>query len=283
MAATIILCVLFYAFSDPDVRLCVFGNAFVAAESEQVQRESRRNRSQVGASRTRAPEGRLHRRVPEAAAPARRREGAVSRFSAPPRQDGSQDHSTTRVPAASARHPEAKSVEERRSARPSGAGERAPRPASMTRSYSRTAVRKAREAMLAATCGFEPRSMAFPSGESGDSGQSAAPLSPETYLTCSHRSPRTSAGEEPGPLSEEVIRMIVKPLPGPQRRASASASQRCWKQSREDFDRNDQSAYWTCVAGAESSASDAVSTVRHRVFVHDFDLYDAEAGSTTVW
>ena len=127
MAATIILCVLFYAFSDPEDRLCVFGNAFVAAESEQVQRESRRNRSPVGASRTRAPEGRLHRRVPEAATPARRREGAVSRFSAPPRQDCSQDHSTTRVPAASARHPEAKSVEGRRSARPSGAGERAPR------------------------------------------------------------------------------------------------------------------------------------------------------------
>ena len=81
----IILCVLFYAFSDPEVRLCVFGNAFVAAESEQVQRESRRNRSPMGASRTRAPEGRLHRRAPEAAAPARRREGAVSRFSAPPR------------------------------------------------------------------------------------------------------------------------------------------------------------------------------------------------------
>ena len=199
------------------------------------------------------------------------------RFSALPRQDCSQDHSTTRVPAASARHPEAKSVTGRNSAQPSGAGERAPRPAGMTRRYERTAVRNAREAMFAAS--FESSSMAFPSEESGDSGQSAAPLSPETYLTCSHRSPRTSAGEEPGPLSEEVIRMIVKPLPGPQRRASASASQRCWKQSREDFDRNDQSAYWTCEAGAESIVSDAVSTGRHRVFVHDFD---SDAGSTTV-
>ena len=155
----------------------------------------------------------------------------------------------------------------------------------MTRRCERTAVSNAREAMFAAS--FESSSMAFPSEESGDSGQYAAPLSPETYLTCSHRSPRTSAGEEPGPLSEEVIRMIVKPLPGPQRRASASASQRCWKQSREDFDRNDQSAYWTCVAGAESSASDAVSTVRRLRFPKpkDFDLYDheSEAGSTTVW
>ena len=243
-AATFMLCILFHALMDPEVRLCVLGT-----RPPPHRREPRRKSSPEAAMRQRGGEGGPRKSSPEAAmrkksspeggprksspeATAARREGAVPRAQrAPPRQDDlgtcapappkpRQDDRRTCAPGT--RVAETSSTSQARgSARRRGGGEEPMGPAAgRSGRYDLATIMQSREAICPGA------SRVVRSGVFASSSRSpAAPVGPT-----SRESSGLSLGgsgllhtgtvEEPAPLSEEVIRMIVKPLLLPQEHGS---------------------------------------------------------------
>ena len=256
LAATFMLCVLFHALKDPEVRLCVLGTGPDEGDAPQ-RREIRRKSSPEAAMRQQGGESGERKSSPEAAMRQRGSESGAHKSSpeAAMRQRGGESGPRKSSPEAARREGAVPSAQ-RAPRRQDDLGARAPAPPKDRRTCAPgtrvTETSSTSQAMGSVRRrGGEKETMGPAEGRSGtdslaklqtllqsceavcpdtsrvvrsgvlaSSSWSVSPAGPtstvSTVLGSGGLGPlHTGNVEEPGPLSEEVIRKIVKPLRRP--------------------------------------------------------------------